>query len=288
MTPSKMDHSPLSSSIDQKGYYIQQSRGRPHLAPSPSPHLFKTSNICSWSLWAVYIGFQLILATRTFDIYSQWHIYASLLAEVLITLPEMVFMLGTTVAIWKLPKSSLARTSYQLEGDNAPTVDVFITCAGEPVSNVLDTVKAATAQNYPRLQFRVLLLDDGNNPDLKQVLSKLGEELRTKRGPELHYMSRPLGDHKFGKAGNLQYGIEWTKERGRSEFIASLDADMIVEPDWLRRMVPHALVDDAVGLVNPPQVTVFVTRFFQHVQHAETIRSIIIHLMEIHLEARQI
>lgn len=262
MAASNMDHTPPASSTHHTGYRIQQSRGRPHLVPAPSPQLFKTSNVCSWGLWALYFGFQLIITSRAFDLFSQWYVYASLLAEALITLPEMVFMLGTTVAIWNLPKKSRTRASYHLEGDTAPTVDIFITCAGEPVYIVLDTIKAAVSQDYPRSKFRVLLLDDGNNPGLNCSLRKLSEELRAKQGPELHYIARPLDDHKFGKAGNLQYGIEWTKERGRSEFIASLDADMIVESDWLRRMVPHALVDDTVGLVNPPQVTVSVTHVF--------------------------
>ena len=262
MATSKMDHTPPSGSTHHTGYRIQQRHGRPHLVTAPTPQLFRKSNICSWGLWALYFGFQLILASCAFGLFSQWYVYASLLAEVLITLPEMVFMLGTTVAIWDLPKKSRARASYHLEGHTAPTVDILITCAGEPVYIVLDTVKAAIAQDYPSSKFRVLLLDDGNNPDLKSSLRKLSEELRAKQRPELHYMARPLDNHKFGKAGNLQYGIEWTKERGRSEFIASLDADMIVESDWLRRMVPHALVDDTVGLVNPPQVTVYVSLVF--------------------------
>lgn len=129
-----------------------------------------------------------------------------------------------------------------------------MTCAGESIDTVIDTVRAAIAQDYPTTKLRVLLLDDGNDLDLKHALYELVETLRTKPCPTFHYLARPSDNHGFGKAGNLQYGIDWTKGHGSSEFIASLDADMIVEPDWLRRIVPHALLDDAVGLVNPPQV----------------------------------
>lgn len=235
-------------------YEIQQSDRRKYMAIAPSPYVFKISNACSWSLWISYICFQYFCVSMNWGIFSKWRVYASILAEVLISLPEMLFLLGTTFTVWKLPKSNEARRSYYLNGDAAPTIDIFVTCAGEPVNTVMDTVKAAVAQDYPTTKFQLLLLDDGNDPDLRYVFDKLSKELTTKKSPAVQYLARPPDDHKFGKAGNLQYGIEWTKEQGGSEFIASLDADMITEPDWLRRLVPHALVDSGVGLVNPPQV----------------------------------
>ena len=240
----------------QQQYEIQQCDPRKYMAVPPSPLVFKISNVCSWSLWILYICFQCFYVSLHFEMFSKWRLCASFLAEVLITLPEMLFLLGTTFTVWKLPKSSEARKSYYMIGDAAPTIDIFVTCAGEPVDIVMDTIKAAIAQDYPTTQFRLLLLDDGNDPDLRYAFSKLREELKPKkRSPAVQYLARPPDDHKFGKAGNLQYGIEWTKKQGSSEFIASLDADMITEPDWLRRLVPHALVEDGTGLVNPPQVS---------------------------------
>ncbi|KAL8805876.1 MAG: hypothetical protein Q9182_001657 [Xanthomendoza sp. 2 TL-2023] len=107
------------------------------------------------------------------------------------------------------------------------------------------------AQDYPTTDFRVLLLDDGNNPDLRQALTKLREKFGANKTPAVEYLSRPPDNHNYGKSGNLQYGIQ---SSSNSEFIAGLDADMIVEPDWLRRLLPHLLVNEAIALVNPPQI----------------------------------
>lgn len=134
-------------------YYIQHGGGRKYMAPSPSPYLVKASNICSWSLWIFYICFQFEFVTLNFGVSTHWQIYISLLAEIFITLPEMLFLLGTTFTIWKLSKSNEARKSYYLVGDAAPTIDVFVTCAGEPINTVVDTLRAAIAQDYPTAKF---------------------------------------------------------------------------------------------------------------------------------------
>ena len=251
---------PVTHPISQSQYQIQQDNGPKYLGSSTTPYLFKVANTCSWSLWLVYICFQSTVVTLNYSVFSHWQLYASMLAEIFITLPEMLFLLGTTLTIWKLPKNSEARKNYYLKGDTAPTVDVFITCAGEPTSVVIDTLKAVVVQDYPSTKFQVLLLDDGNSSELSHAVSKLSEEPIMKRRPAVQYISRPADVHKFGKARNLQYGIE----RTNSEFVASLDADMIVKSDWLRRMIPHVLADDAVGLANPPQVLGLKGRIASH------------------------
>ena len=264
-----------TKSISHTQYQIRQE-GRPkYLAPSISPHVFKISNACSWGLWAFYICFQFIIISLNFNILTYWPMYASILAEILIVLPEMLFLLGTTFTIWKLPKTSEARKSYLLHGDTVPSLDIFVTCAGESVNTVIDTVKAAITQDYPATRFRVLLLDDGRNPSLQQAITRLSHELTKKRGPIVQYLARPPDNHEFGKAGNLQYGLDETKKQSNSEFIASLDADMIVEPDWLRRLVPHAILDETVGLVNPPQVS-YIDAESYRCECAHPIRSITI------------
>ena len=41
----------------------------------------------------------------------------------------------------------------------------------------------------------------------------------------------------------------------QAEIFASVDADMIVKPDWLTRMLPHLLLDENVALACPSQVS---------------------------------
>lgn len=148
------------------------------------------------------------------------------------------------------------RPSYQLMGSSAPTVDVFITCCGEPTDIVIDTVAAAAAQDYPPKQFRVFILDDGHDEMLREAITALNRESTGKTGPQVGYLSRNLapGVKSYYKAGNLQFGIDETRRSGGSEYIASLDADMISEPGWLRMMVPHLILDDALAVACPTPV----------------------------------
>ncbi|KAK5118772.1 hypothetical protein LTR85_007978 [Meristemomyces frigidus] len=41
--------------------------------------------------------------------------------------------------------------------------------------------------------------------------------------------------------------------RVAGEYVAGLDADMIPEPQWLRAMLPHLIIDPKMGLACPPQ-----------------------------------
>lgn len=139
-----------------------------------------------------------------------------------------------------------------------PTVDVFITCCGEDDDLVLNTARAACAQGYPPDRFRVIVLDDGQSTWLSRAVAALHQE----RYPNLYYRSRekiPGKPHHF-KAGNLNYGLEETMKLPGpdevGEFVAALDADMIPEPDWLRAMMPHMILDDHLALACPPQVRV--------------------------------
>lgn len=153
-------------------------------------------------------------------------------------------------------QESRSRPGYELLGNEAPSIDVFVTCCGEQVDVILDTVAAATAQDYPKSKFIVFVLDDGHNEELRRGVGQVSKNLERLDGPQLIYLSRKVevGVKSYFKAGNIQFGIEESKARSGSEYIASLDADMIPEPNWLRKMVPHLILEDIIALVAPPQV----------------------------------
>ena len=72
------------------------------------------------------------------------------------------------------------------------------------------------------------------------------------------------------KAGNLNYGLQVTSDIARmayqapAPFIAVIDADMIVEPNWLRTMIPHLMQNEHLAMACPPQVWIF-TRQILHI-----------------------
>ncbi|KAG0154379.1 hypothetical protein PDIDSM_1759 [Penicillium digitatum] len=132
-------------------------------------------------------------------------------------------------------------------------LDVFITCCGEDDEVVLDTVRGACDQDYPRDQMRVIILDDAHSLTLEAACNQLALN-----HPNVIYMARekiPGKPHHF-KAGNLNYGLDQTNllPGGAGQFMAALDADMIPEQDWLRAILPHLLVDPKMALACPPQL----------------------------------
>ncbi|KAL9071760.1 MAG: hypothetical protein Q9161_004024 [Pseudevernia consocians] len=148
-----------------------------------------------------------------------------------------------------------ARPRYQLTGDSCPTVDVLVTCCGEPVDVIVNTVTAAAAQDYPCTRFRVFLLDDGHDERLRQAIEELNMILHKQKRTRVFYLSRQVaaGARSYFKAGNLQYGINESHRLGSSEYIAGLDADMIPDSTWLRKMVPHLILDHGLAIACPPQ-----------------------------------
>jgi cellulose synthase/poly-beta-1,6-N-acetylglucosamine synthase-like glycosyltransferase len=147
------------------------------------------------------------------------------------------------------------RAKLRLRGENVPKVDVFITCCGEDIDVVLDTVRATCATDYQQGRFRVVILDDGKDKGLEKAIADLQLEY-----PDLYYHSRLKikgVPHHF-KAGNLSDGMHFvTKlDGGAGEYIAALDADMIPEPDWLRALLGHVVRDDRMALVCLPQVRI--------------------------------
>ena len=147
--------------------------------------------------------------------------------------------------------SSSKAQHLRLRDENPPRVDIFITCAGEDVETVTHTIEAACAIDYPATRFRVIVLDDARSKELASAVKNLSQTREN-----LYYTARVKGkDHHF-KAGNLNHGFEYVKllPGGAAEFIAALDADMIVDPKWLRALMPHLLQNEKLALAQPPQV----------------------------------
>jgi hypothetical protein len=146
--------------------------------------------------------------------------------EIIVAIPSQMHNFWT---MWAMKKRT--RPKLRLTGDEVPTVDVFITSCGEDDEVVLDTVRAACNQDYPRDRFRVILLDDGGSATLEAAIGHL-----VMTYSNVYYMARrkiPGVPHHF-KAGNLNYGLDQVHELlgGAGQFMAALDADMV------RRCIP--------------------------------------------------
>jgi cellulose synthase/poly-beta-1,6-N-acetylglucosamine synthase-like glycosyltransferase len=134
-----------------------------------------------------------------------------------------------------------------LQGNDLPTIDVLITTCREENTIILNSVRAACESDWPQDKFRVIIADDGRDEVLASQITLLQQTY-----PQLHYTSRSKPSVPDYKAGNLNHAIAF--QPSTSDLIAGLDADMIVQPHWLRCMVPHILSSDKIAMVCSHQV----------------------------------
>jgi cellulose synthase (UDP-forming) len=121
-----------------------------------------------------------------------------------------------------------------------PSVDIFITVAGEPVSIVRETVRAARDMDYNN--HKVYILNDGfvakkeNWRDIEDLAKEEGVFVITRKTPG------------GAKAGNINNAMRQTT----GEFVVIFDADMVAHRDFLQKTIGY-FQDLKVGFVQSPQ-----------------------------------
>ena len=117
-----------------------------------------------------------------------------------------------------------------------PKVAVLIPAYNE--EKVIEcTVRAALNSNYPNL--RVIVIDDGSRDRTLEVArNAFKQEVAT--GKVLI-----LGKRNSGKAEALNYGIDHI---GDAELFVGIDADTVIAPDAIARLVPH-FINPKVGAI---------------------------------------
>ena len=219
---------------------------------------FKVSQLLTWLLFLLHLIVHFSLACKIQRDGSgvTWLVWIAFLSELFLNIPEVTTACTIILALFS-GKAERPRPDYRLCGPAAPSVDIMITCCGEPVNIIINTVLAAAAQEYPPHSFRIFVLDDAHDAELRHAVDMLQLRRDKAVSPSIIYLSRTVksGEQSHFKSGNLRSGIEESRrmEPG-SELLAGLDADMIPEPDWLRRMVPHLLLRDEVAMACGPQV----------------------------------
>jgi cellulose synthase/poly-beta-1,6-N-acetylglucosamine synthase-like glycosyltransferase len=106
---------------------------------------------------------------------------------------------------FRQPKRPQLNISWDRPED-VPTVDILITCCGEDLDVLLDTVRATCNIDYPAERFRVFLSDDARSAELRTAVESLDII-----GPKLIYTAREKPAVKDYKAGNLNHGLKFSK-----------------------------------------------------------------------------
>ena len=142
----------------------------------------------------------------------------------------------------RLVKSPGLVPSLSPAGD-APKVSIHIPAYREPPEMLKQTLDALARLDYPNYECIVVI---NNTPDpalwrpIEDHCALLGERFKFVRADNLQGF----------KAGALRLAIVHTA--ADAEIIGVLDADYVVQPDWLKDLVP-VFGDPAVGLIQAPQ-----------------------------------
>ncbi|MFD7886019.1 glycosyltransferase [Streptomyces bauhiniae] len=119
----------------------------------------------------------------------------------------------------------------------------------EPLEMVTRTLEAAVRLRH-RGPLHVWLLDEGDDPAVKEVCARLGVRHFSRKG--VAKWNRPSGPHRAKtKHGNYN---AWLDAHGDAyDFFASVDTDHVPLPNYLERMLGY-FRDPDVGFVIGPQV----------------------------------
>lgn len=88
-----------------------------------------------------------------------------------IVAPTQLPVLLRSIA-FRQPKRPQLSLSWERPED-VPTVDIIITCCGEDLDVLLDTVRATCNIDYPAERYRVFLSDDGRSAELRAAVETL-------------------------------------------------------------------------------------------------------------------
>ena len=141
------------------------------------------------------------------------------------------------------PPRRLASSPPLVPEAYAPKVSIHVPACCEPPDMLRATLDAVAKLEYPNFECVVII---NNTPDpafwqpIEEHCKTLGERFKFLR----------LENHSGYKAGALRIALENTAPD--AEIIGVIDADYVVQPDWLKDLVP-LFADPRVGLVQSPQ-----------------------------------
>ncbi|MCD8486926.1 MAG: glycosyltransferase [Desertifilum sp.] len=146
---------------------------------------------------------------------------------------SLVYFITTLVSVLACRRK---KTVSAVPDGLLPSVTVQITSRNELVA--LDCARCCMAFDYPEDKLQILLGDDSNNPNVMQEIDHFAES-----NPRVRVLRRT---NRIGfKSGNLNHVNGHTT----GDYILVMDSDFLPEPDFLRRLVAHAVADPGLAAV---------------------------------------
>jgi cellulose synthase (UDP-forming) len=158
------------------------------------------------------------------------------------------------------PRLTLAGHQATVAGyrPHSESVDVFLPSCGEPLALLNNTFRYASQLQWSGTKV-VYALDDSAREQVRDLADRYG----------FRYIVRP-DPGELKKAGNLRHALSISD----GDFIAVIDADFAVRPDFLHETMPY-FADPAVGIVQTAQCFDVTDPSFSYIQRfAGTLQNI--------------
>lgn len=149
-----------------------------------------------------------------------------------------------------------ARTKPALEGPSEvplPSVAIVVPCLNE-ARTLAGTLESLCALDYPKELLRIIVVDDGSKDDTQKIARSFEHD------PRVMVLCK--------ENGGKYTAMNWALARTDAELIGCLDADSVVTPDALRRVVP-IFSDTRIAAVTPGIHVKETTTLLQHIQKVE-------------------
>jgi cellulose synthase/poly-beta-1,6-N-acetylglucosamine synthase-like glycosyltransferase len=120
------------------------------------------------------------IASKAFMLYSLYYmlssfwIILSIALQIYYLVRDSIFTRNTPLMF--CPDLGLLDVTSRRNKQLCPTVDLFIPCCNEPTDIPIESVKAALALDYPQDRFKVFVLDDGADDELRAFCQALQVE----------------------------------------------------------------------------------------------------------------
>ena len=185
-----------------------------------------------------------------YDFTQQYMTVASVVSGVLL----LMGMLGVVLVLlaeayewaeahWVTSRLRLGQSPVRADDQPQPMVSIHVPAYNEPPDMVIETLDALSRLDYAH--FEVLVIDNNTRDEavwrpVEAHCARLGERFR-------FFHVAPLAGF---KAGALNFALAQTA--AAAQIVAVIDSDYVVEPNWLRELVP-GFQDQRIAIVQAPQ-----------------------------------
>lgn len=188
--------------------------------------------------WTASIGASQYQTSMSFLL---WSLLLAMQAMAIVVL--LVESLEISEVLWTRKGKRNFKALSVPEDFNYPKVSLHLPIHNEPPEMVKKTLAALLTLDYPDLE--VLVID--NNTEDPSVWQPIEEECK-RLGERFRFFH--LENWPGFKAGAINYALEQTDKD--AEIIAVIDSDYIVDPYWLKSLIPY-FEKPEVGFVQAPQ-----------------------------------